>query len=207
MKESKGESKGDLKWDLKLIIIIICIEAIVAIFICLSYNLIVGQARSGNYMTENVYSLNNDNPKKQEGWIQLEDRQLKTGQYVVYQIPSEWDTSNSKNKLDGITLESNVLKIGYLPEDTKYEDFLKKFMETLENKKSYPGELEYTLRELNFNNQNFLIIEEGYSYRSMYFCLAKEEYAYYLKVRVREDCYKPQLINTINDIFSTYRVY
>ena len=33
------------------------------------------------------------------------------------------------------------------------------------------------------------------------------KYAYYLKVRIREDCYKPQLINTINEIFSTYRVY
>lgn len=205
MKESKGEEKWDFKWDLKLIIIIICIEAIVAIFICLSYNLMVGQIKSGEYIPKKEYSLNNDNPKKQEGWIQQEDRQLKTGHYVTYQIPSEWD--NSKNKLDGVTLESNVLKIGYLPEDMKYEDFLKKFMETLESKKDYPGEAEYTLRELNFNGQNFLIIEEGYSYRSMYFCLAKEEYAYYLKVRVREDCYKPQLINTINDIFSTYRVY
>lgn len=201
------ESKGDLKWDLKLIIIIICIEAVVAIFVCLACNLIIGQTRSGDYIPKKEYSLNNENPKKQEGWIQQEDWQLKTGKHVVYQIPSEWDTSNSKSKLDGVTLESNILKIGYLPEDTIYEDFLKKFMETLESKKDYPGETEYTLRELNFNNQNFLIIEEGYSYRSMYFCLAKEEYAYYLKVRVREDCYKPQLINTINDIFSTYRIY
>ena len=201
------KSKGDLKWDLKLIIIIICIEAVVAIFVCLACNLIIGQTRSGDYIPKKEYSLNNENPKKQEGWIQQEDRHLKTGKYVIYQIPSEWDTSNSKSKLDGVTLESNILKIGYLSEDTIYEDFLKKFMETLESKKDYPGETEYTLRELNFNNQNFLIIEEGYSYRSMYFCLAKEEYAYYLKVRVREDCYKPQLINTINDIFSTYMVY
>lgn len=196
-----------LRGDIKLIIIIICVEAIVATFICLAYNLIVGQVKSEIYIPENEFVLNNNNPTKQEGWIQQEDKHLKTGRYVVYYIPSEWESSGSENKLDGVTLESDVLKIGYLPEDTTYEDFLQKFMEKLESKKDYPGETEYELRELNFNNQKFLIIEEGYSYKSMYFCLAKEEYVYYLKVRLREDCYKPQLINTINDIFSTYRVY
>lgn len=102
-----------------------------------------------------------------------------------------------------------MLKVDNLTKETTYEEFLNKFIEITESKEYEPHVENYSKRQININGETFYVLvkEEYYNAIYEYFCLAKDEYIYYLEVTTSKDNYNQELMNSINEIYSTFRIY
>ena len=155
------------------------------------------------------FEINNSNaaaPK--QGWLQRKCIFREAGCQTMYYVPNDWKNVTLKDEKNGVTIEVDSLKIKNIPQETSYEDFLNMFIEAKEKNTSLPKEKDdFSIRTTYINGEKFyVIVEKGYNNWNEYFCLAKDEYAIYLKVVTPKEKYNQELINLLNEIFATFRI-
>jgi len=159
---------------------------------------------------DDTFSINNTNisPKK-EGWAKRIHRFVETGHYVTYYIPNDWKNSVASDIKNGIRIDASMLKLDNLTKETTYEEFLNKFIEKMEANEYFPNTEGYEKRQVQFNGNTFYVLskDEYYNAKYIYFCLAYDQYAYYLEVSCSKEDYTEDLLKEIYPIFETFKVF
>lgn len=159
---------------------------------------------------EDGFQINNYNTEpKKENWVKRINNFIEAGHRTMYYIPNDWGRDVIRDEKNNTKIGVKILKINDLTEETTYQEFLNKFIETKEQKEFSPQEVKnYTQRTANINGKNFDILIENEYYNSVYeyFCLAKDGYAFYMEVSTLKQNYNQELIETINEIYETFRI-
>lgn len=160
---------------------------------------------------EDKFEINNGNsvdPKK--GWVKRTYHYKGVGYHVMYYIPNDWEQSAISDEKNGVKINANMLTVDNLTSETTYDEFLKQFIETKEKTEFSPEGIEnYDRRTININGETFYVLKKDEYHNAVYeyFCLAKENYVYYLEMSTSKDNYNEELINCMNEIYSTFRIY
>lgn len=159
---------------------------------------------------EQEFSINNTMPTPiKEGWEKRIYKYHEASHTTMYYVPNDWEDYAGISEKDGIRINAHTLQIKDLTPETTYEEFLDKFIKTLETKENSLDEIQnYTKRQLSIGGENLwvLVEEEYYNSIHMYFCLAQGQYTHYLEASLSKDDYDQEAINTIDEIFSTFRI-
>lgn len=150
---------------------------------------------------------NNTNPVTNiDGYVEKTVKYRQTGYSVKYYVPSSWKGTIDPEG-DGARLREGIYKL----EDSankSYEEILEIFRNKIKSENTFPDSVKLSNRTLNINGIDYtLIVMESYSKAiDTYFCLVREGYIYYLEISTSQDSYNENLINTINNIMSTYKI-
>lgn len=156
------------------------------------------------------FEINNSNattPK--QGWVKRVFNYRGAGYRTMYYVPNDWEQSAIIDKKNGVSIKANYLKVNNVTDETTYEKYLDLFIQTKENKENSPDEVKnYSKRTININGEKFYVLVEKEYYNAVYeyFCLAKENNIYYLEMATSNEKYNEQLIESLNEIYSTFRI-
>lgn len=159
---------------------------------------------------ETGFRLNNNNPHKaSEGWVRRKIEYSYAGHHTMeYYVPSDWVEDILSVGTEGVDIRRDAFEIENLTSDTTYEEFLDIFMKQLNARNWHKDKTDYSIRELNINDEIFYIIEESqYLVKDLHFCLFKDGFVFYITATVANDYYNQQTLDIINGIFSTFTIY
>lgn len=160
---------------------------------------------------EDKFEINNKNAiTPNDKWVKRTYNYSGVGYRAMYYIPDDWERSAIIDSKNGVRINANMLKLDNLTSETTYDEFLKQFIETKEKTEFSPEGIEnYDKRIININGETFYVLKKDGYHNAVYeyFCLAKENYVYYLEMSTSKENYNEEVINNINEIYSTFRIY
>ena len=157
------------------------------------------------------FEINNSNavvPK--DGWVKRKYHCSGDTYSTMYYIPNDWKYVVRGDKKNGTSIKADSLEVDNLIKQTTYEEALNKFIKTKETAQNSPDEVQnYKKRTININDKNLYVLvkEEYYNAIYEYFCLIKDNKVYYLEMSTSKENYNQELINDLNEIYSTFRIY
>lgn len=132
---------------------------------------------------------------------------------AIYYIPNGWTRSGRvyNDPITGATVECKVIKtetfINETYQETTYEDVINAFIENQRITAIYPNDIEFSIRQLETAGGTFPIVvkRDGFIVTS-YIIFIKGLYSYNLQVKCALEDYSEDMIKTIDDIFSSYKI-